>query len=175
MAKLQLRTNVPEVIALQFTTGKEVESTFNGTEVLFSLEDGRIWYVHPSVARKIDALSLGKGEPFEVVKVEAPGGKGFTYDVKHVAQAAAALPSTDSRQNGTATTQVVHTAQQNSSTAASSSPAAQRMMAAFAAAIEAIAESQAALQRKGIGITLTSDNLTSTALSIFIQASKGGC
>jgi hypothetical protein len=49
------------------------------------------------------------------------------------------------------------------------------MMAAFAAAIEAIAESQAALQRKGIGITLTSDNLTSTALSIFIQASKGGC
>jgi hypothetical protein len=173
MAKLQLRTNVPEVIALQFTTGKEVESQFGGPEVLYSLEDGRSWYVHPAVARKIDALSLGKGEPFEVVKLEAPSGKGFTFDVKHVAHhapQAAALPSVETRQNGTTAQVVVHTtAQQNSN-----SPAAQRMLAAFAVAVEALAETQSALNRRGLGITLTSDNLTSCALSIFINNCKEG-
>ena len=70
MAKLQLRTNVPEVIALQFAKGKEVLSEYaaSGTEVLYTLADGRSWYCHQSVARKVDALSLGKGEPFSSSK-----------------------------------------------------------------------------------------------------------
>jgi hypothetical protein len=176
MAKLQLRANVPEIVALQFTTGKEVESNFNGTEVLYSLEDGRSWYVHPSVARKIDALSLGKGEPFEVVKVEAPGGKGFTYDVKHVAHVpqrpqpanAAVPPSSDTRQNGLPT-QVVHTAQQHSSTTA-----AQRMMAALASAVEAIAEAQEYATRKGLRVTFTGEDVRAVANTLYIDAVKGG-
>jgi hypothetical protein len=48
------------------------------------------------------------------------------------------------------------------------------MMAAFAVAVEALAETQSALNRRGLGITLTSDNLTSCALSIFINNCKEG-
>jgi hypothetical protein len=172
MAKLQLRVNVPEVIALQFTEGKEVESNFNGTEVLYSLEDGRSWYVHPSVARKIDALSLGKGEPFEVVKTEAPNKKGFVFDVKHVAHApqAAALPSVETRQSGSLTAaQVVHTVQQNTNMTAT-----QRMMGSLAAAIDAIAEAQDYATRKGLRITFTAEDVRAVANTLYIDASKGG-
>lgn len=179
MAKLQLRTNVPEIIALQFAQGKEVESNFNGTEILYTLEDGRSWYVHPAVARKIDALSLGKGEPFEVTKTAAGTGKGFTYEVKHLHQAApqasfpsqaAVPPSVQTRQNGTTSAHVVHTASQDSAP----SPVTQRMMSSFTVAIDAIAEAQAYANRKGLGLTFTSENLTSAALSVFINACKEG-
>jgi hypothetical protein len=181
MAKLQLRTNVPEVIALQFTTGKEVESNFNGTEILYSLEDGRSWYVHPSVARKIDALCLGKGEPFEVTKVEAVGRKGFEYDVKHAiasAPQAAVLPSVETRQNGT-TAQVVHTASQNSNSRpdpyrAQPDPMVQRMSSAYLVAIDALVDAESYAAAKGLKIAFTSEDLRTTALSVFIQASKGG-
>lgn len=177
MAKLQLRTNVPEVIALQFTTGKEVESNFNGTEILYSLEDGRSWYVHPSVARKIDALSLGKGEPFEVTKTEAPDRKGFSYEVKHLNQSpvqpayqAAVPPSvTSTRQNGTVTAQVVHTATQNTNPTTT-----QRMMSALCASIEAIAEAQEYATSKGLRVTFTAEDVRAVANTLFIQATKGG-
>jgi hypothetical protein len=180
MAKLQLRVNVPEVIALQFTEGKEVESNFNGTEVLYSLEDGRSWYVHPSVARKIDALSLGKGEPFEVVKTEAPNKKGFVFDVKHLAHApqAAALPSSEARQNGTTTAQVVHTAQQyipQPPNRAQQDPMVKRMAAAYLVAVDALAETEVYALARGLKVAFTAEDVRTTALTVFIQASKGGC
>jgi hypothetical protein len=180
MAKLQLRTNVPEIIALQFTTGKEVESTFNGTEVLYSLEDGRSWYVHPSVARKIDALCLGKGEPFEVVKSEAPNKKGFVYDVKHaVASAppaqAAALPSVETRQSGSLSGQVVHTVVQNAQQQQNTNlTAAQRMMGSLASAIDAIVEAQEYAQKKGLRVTFTGEDVRAVANTLYIDAAKGG-
>jgi hypothetical protein len=173
MAKLQLRTNVPEIIALQFTQGKEVESNFNGTEVLYTLEDGRSWYVHPAVARKIDALNLGKGEPFEVVKVEAGNGKGFQYEVKHIAPQhvaqASVLPSVQTRQNGSTSAHVVvHTASQDN-------PIAKRMMSALCASIDAIAEAQEYATTRGLRITFTGEDVRAVANTLFIQNAKGGC
>lgn len=196
MAKLQLRTNVPEIVALQFTTGKEVESSYNGTEILYTLEDGRSWYVHPSVARKVDALSLGKGEPFEVVKVEAPGGKGFHYEVKHVEVAApqrqshsqeqtlqaeawpkkaSVPPGSHPRQNGTTAQVVVHTNASQDTPAPAPTPVTQRMMAALCASIEAVSEAQEYAQAKGLRITFTGEDVRAIANTLFIQTTKGGC
>ena len=175
MAKLQLRTNVPEVISLQFPQGKEVPSEYNGTETLYTLSDGRSWYVQQSIARKIDALSLGKGEPFEVTKVEAPnGGKGFTFDVKHFTGGAPAThPSpaplaVQSQQRGTPLPEV-GPLQTNPNT-----PGAQRMMASLASAIEAIAEAQEYATRKGLRITFTGEDVRAVANTLYIDASKGG-
>lgn len=177
MPKLQLRTNVPEVIALQFAQGKEVESNFNGTQILYSLADGRSWYVHPSVARKVDALSLGKGEPFEVTKCkcESPTGKGwFTYEVKHFTGVAThptpAPQAVQSPRNGTPAE--VGPLQTNSTPAPNSTGGA--LMGCFMAAIDAVAEAQAYATRRGLGITFSAEDVRATAISAYIGMQKGG-
>jgi hypothetical protein len=49
-----------------------------------------------------------------------------------------------------------------------------RMMSCFMAAIDAVAEAQVYATRKGLGITFSSCNITSTALSCYINECKSG-
>jgi len=49
-----------------------------------------------------------------------------------------------------------------------------RMMACFLAAIDAVAEAQTYATRKGLGITFSSENVTSAALSCYINECRGG-
>jgi hypothetical protein len=77
---LKLETNIPQVIALQFSEGKEVDSQYTGTQVLFSLVDGRRWYVAPFVAEKIRAAGVAARMPFQVCKRQI--GKSIEFEIE---------------------------------------------------------------------------------------------
>lgn len=178
MEKLKLTPNRPEVIALQFAQGKEVESNFNGTEIRYSLADGRSWYVHPSVARKVDALSLGKGEPFEVTKCESGKGKGFTYQVKHFTPNAAiatnpspAPQAVQSQRNGTPP-EVGPLQQQHS--APSPHTTGGKLMACFLVAVDSLLEVEAYANSKGMSIQFNAEDIRAVANTMFVQNSKEG-
>lgn len=67
--KLTLEPNVPQLIALKYTTGKIVESRFGDEkQVMFSLVDGRLAFLSLGVAHSISNLQLGNREPFNICK-----------------------------------------------------------------------------------------------------------
>ena len=64
---LRFQTNTPTEVALNSPQGTIVEGRY-GERVLFHLTDGRVMYVPPIVARKIEDHGIAPGEPFELCK-----------------------------------------------------------------------------------------------------------
>jgi hypothetical protein len=179
MQKLTLQPNRPEIIALQFATGKTVTSGYGdyGEQVMYSLTDGRKLFLDPPVAAKIDELSLGKGEPFEVTKC-VDRAKKVSYEVRYVASEPppaqtqpAARPSVQTRPSSTAG-QEVGIQTQNQTTNPQPTTTGGMLMACFLCAIDAVAEAQLYATRKGLGITFSSENVTSAALSAYIAQTR---
>src|SRR6202163_2694550 len=66
---LRFQTNTPTEVALNSPQGTVVEGRY-GERVLFHLTDGRVMYVPPIVARKIEAQGIAPGELFELCKTQ---------------------------------------------------------------------------------------------------------
>src|ERR1700687_3533651 len=71
---LRFQTNTPTEVALDSPEGIIVEGRY-GDRVLFHLTDGRVMYVPPIVARKIEAQGIAPGEPFELCKTQVKNGR----------------------------------------------------------------------------------------------------
>src|SRR6202140_2610822 len=71
---LRFQTNTPTEVALDSPQGTIVEGRY-GDRVLFHLTDGRVMYVPPIVARKIEAQGIEPGEPFELCKTQVKNGR----------------------------------------------------------------------------------------------------
>src|SRR5580704_14739006 len=71
---LRFQTNTPTEVALNSPRGTIVEGRY-GDRVLFHLTDGRVMYVPPIVARKIEAQGIAPGEPFELCKTQIKTGR----------------------------------------------------------------------------------------------------
>src|ERR1019366_9178811 len=71
---LRFQTNTPTEVALNSPQGTIVEGRY-GERVLFHLTDGRVMYVPPIVARKIEAQGIAPGEPFEQCKTQVKNGR----------------------------------------------------------------------------------------------------
>src|SRR6202795_4021620 len=71
---LPFQTNTPTEGALNSPQGTIVEGRY-GERVLFHLTDGRVMYVPPIVARKIQAQGIAPGEPFELCKTQVKNGR----------------------------------------------------------------------------------------------------
>src|SRR6202163_678009 len=71
---LRFQTNTPTEVALNSPQGTVVEGRY-GDRVLFHLTDGRVMYVPPIVARKIEAQGIAPGEPFELCKTQVKNGR----------------------------------------------------------------------------------------------------
>ena len=71
---LRFQTNTPTEVALNSPQGTIVEGRY-GERVLFHLTDGRVMYVPPIVARKIEAQGIAPGEPFELCKSQVKNGR----------------------------------------------------------------------------------------------------
>jgi hypothetical protein len=71
---LRFQTNMPTEVALNSPQGTIVEGRY-GERVLFHLTDGRVMYVPPIVARKIEAQGIAPGEPFELCKTQVKNGR----------------------------------------------------------------------------------------------------
>lgn len=59
--------NVPSIVALESSEGVPVEGRY-GNRMKFNLTDGRVMYVPPIVASKIEAAGIVPGERFELCK-----------------------------------------------------------------------------------------------------------
>jgi hypothetical protein len=185
---LRLQANKPQVIALTFTEGRPVTSPKTRKEqIMFSLTDGSIIFLDPAVARKIDALNLGKGEPFEITK-----RSGENYDVRYFpaegqSQPAPQSPSQrrlESPLSGTPT-EVGPLHQQHSAPCGQSplQPDARKpsphttggkLMACFLVAVDSLLEVQAYATAKGMNIQFNSEDVRAVANTMFIQNSKDG-
>ena len=62
---LPFHLNIPTEITLERSEGTLVQGRY-GDRVMFSLADGRVMYVPPFVANKIQAEGVAAGERFEL-------------------------------------------------------------------------------------------------------------
>jgi hypothetical protein len=189
---LKLQPNRTEIIALQFATGREVEG-LSGTQMMYTLTDNRRLYLNLEDARKIEDLSLGKGEPFEITRREKLDGRKrlITYEVQYSSAAPATpapqastrqvvqtMPSANITQEASHHPQATNSAPQSAPRAPEApTPApipATRIMSALCAAIDAVVEAQAYATRKGLHIAFTSEDVRAIANTLHIDASKGG-
>jgi hypothetical protein len=68
--RLTLVNGRPETIALAYPAGKPVSSRYGGgQQMMYTLTDGRRAFFDLAVAREIDALRLGPGQPFTICKL----------------------------------------------------------------------------------------------------------
>src|SRR4029077_4165553 len=51
-----------------------------GPQVLYTLADGRLMYLEPKAARRINELKITAGEPFSICKREAGNGQKRTVE-----------------------------------------------------------------------------------------------
>jgi hypothetical protein len=70
---LPFQLNVPAEVILDRPEGTLVRGRY-GDRVMFRLADGRVMYVPPFVANKIEAEGLIPGEPFQVCKTQVRKG-----------------------------------------------------------------------------------------------------
>jgi hypothetical protein len=66
---LRFEANTPVEVALKFDGGRY------GPRVLYSLADGRLMYLEPEAARRIDELKITAGEQFSICKRERKNGQ----------------------------------------------------------------------------------------------------
>jgi hypothetical protein len=169
--KLKLQTNVPVTIALKYADGKAMEGEY-GDSIMYSLEDGRIWFAPPICGQKLADLGIGKGEPFQVVKAEVANGNrrgGIEYQIKRVAAADTAAPAPAAQ---TAPVQQMTTASA-SNNSAQHDRAVEAVFRCLCVASDALAKHRVYNQQTHSWDTkYTEQNILSVAMSLYINASK---
>jgi len=76
---LRFETNTPVQVALKYDAGRDVDGRY-GPQVLYTLADGRLMYLEPKAARRIDELKIMAGEPFSICKREHSNGQKRTVE-----------------------------------------------------------------------------------------------
>jgi hypothetical protein len=71
---LRFEMNVPTEVALRSSEGVAVEGRY-GTRMMFNLADGRVMYVPPIVASKIETEGIVPGERFQLCKAAGRTGQ----------------------------------------------------------------------------------------------------
>ena len=74
MNLVRFEMNVPTEVALQSSAGVAIEGRY-GTRMMFNLADGRVMYVPPIVASKIEAEGILPGERFHLCKAAVKIGQ----------------------------------------------------------------------------------------------------
>lgn len=72
---IQFEMNRPTEISLQNLQGTLVQGR-NGDRMMFNLADGRVMYVPPFVATKIESSGIAPGERFELCKAQIAEAEG---------------------------------------------------------------------------------------------------
>jgi hypothetical protein len=82
---LRFEANTPVQVTLKYDGGRDVAGRY-GPQVLYTLADGRLMYLEPKAARRIDELKITAGEPFSICKSEVRTGqkRKVEWDVKRL-------------------------------------------------------------------------------------------
>jgi hypothetical protein len=80
---LRFTPEVPVEVALKYPTGKPVQG-HDGTDMMFTLVDGRLMFLAPPIAAQIDAMQIRAGEPFWITRNAGKSGvKGsVSWDIR---------------------------------------------------------------------------------------------
>ena len=183
---LKFQTNIPEVIALEFSEGRAVQSQFGGDQVMYSLTDGRRMYVSPFVADKIRNAGITAGVPFELCKREVARGnqRSVEFQIRTIndmggaAAETAPLPATTTQQpNHSARLQVAAPVAAPAAVppqAAEPTAIAMLKRAGFAA-VDAVLEVESYAQSRGmVDFEFGAENLQKVWLAIYIDSRKNG-
>lgn len=198
---LKLEQGVPEVIALAFTDGKIVNSTIPGApnQVMFTLTDGRRTFQPLNAADAIRKAGVKPNVAFEITKKGrsflvrnigvsrnySPELEQSIRNANAVYGVARPMADDEAAKFYAAPSQPIAAppnGQSNGHAATPPPPAAPapltghsaRMMSCFLVAIDAIAEAQQYANKKGLGMTFTPENITSAALSCYINDCRNG-
>ena len=84
---LRFNTNSPVELSLRWNDGKRVDGRY-GEQVMYTLEDDRVMYVPPVVAKQIQDLGIRAREIFEICKAELreDNKRWIEWHVKKLAQ-----------------------------------------------------------------------------------------
>jgi hypothetical protein len=176
--KFNPELNVPQTIALRFTKGREMESQFGGIEYLFSLDDGRPWYVKPQVAAQIESLGISAYRPFLVTKRSATR---YEFQILGDVSAAGTAPTSGVNPGGSNRNQHVdhnaaarHAALARTLDAGADEPdwlnEGGALTNASALLNQAIRDTFAAVQ--GFPITFSEESVRAMSISLFIEANR---
>ena len=82
--QLDFPANVPVTVALKYPQGKTVSSQY-GERIMYSLADGRVMFLDPSVAGQIESLGINVRENFTITrKWTGEQGSPSTWEVARV-------------------------------------------------------------------------------------------
>jgi hypothetical protein len=171
---LQLQTNVPETIALQFSDGLLVTSPKGYADrIMYTLTDGRKLYLPPFVADKVRAAGIQRGEFFTICKREVTQGNRRTVEYQITAPEEA-LPQTvvpAPVAPTTSTLAVVH----SQATPKPEADAVALMKAAGRGAIDAVLDIEEYARQRGMtDFTFGEENVQKIAGCLFIELCKRG-
>ena len=76
LPKILFEPNIPQILALRYTDGREVPSQFNtAPQIMFTTTDGRVMFVPPIVRDELARLQIQNGEEFQLTKTVHGAGK----------------------------------------------------------------------------------------------------
>lgn len=157
-----------ETVVLKYAQGKEIDGKY-GAQFMYTTMDGRIFFLDPDVGRALEDLRLRENEAVAILKTKRARG-GFDWDVERVRRPQlveeTAPPPPAPPMTAAAAPAPEPAPGVNTETA--------RMMSCFKSAIDAVSEAQTYANRKSLGITFTSENITSAALSCYINKCREG-
>jgi hypothetical protein len=82
---IEFAHNVPVTVALRYNEGKHVAGPY-GDRMMFSTTDGRIFFLDPFVAGKIEAAGINVRESFTITKKwDGVKGSTMTWEIARVA------------------------------------------------------------------------------------------
>jgi hypothetical protein len=177
---LELQTNIPQVVALAYSDGKEFPSKIAGAppQVMFTLVDGRRVFWPQPFAESLRNSGIAANVPFEVVKRETSKGK-TQLQFRAVASTPTPAPPPPPAYVPAQTIERLYTARSEAPAAPVPqrepvTPASAKMCAAMCAAVDAALETQAYAARRGLDVEFSEESIRCIGLSIYISNEKGG-
>lgn len=182
--------NAPQVVAIASVPGRLVPSEFGPSEVVFSLTDGRPWYVPQVIANEIYAAGI---MPRQQIEVTAVGKKKTEVRIVPVQTALAREPQSGRYQSsGSARTlgwspdrdytpeleksiEQVNAERARAAAAAHPqagplSPTSLRFMGAYKDAVDALIETQGYAKGRGLLLEIRCEDVRCLAATMMIQA-----
>jgi hypothetical protein len=181
---LKLKMNVPEVIALQFAIGKNVESTIPNApyQVMFTLCDGRRTFQPLSFADRIREAGIQASQPFEVTRVSANNFRVRTFEEGTVvsatppaiAQQASPAQSATPRNGNGAPAPPPPPARPAAPPPppADFAPRSKAAMAAYKDAVDTFVKMKAYAQTKGLALDVRCEDVRCLAATFMIAGGK---
>ena len=172
-------TNIPYEVAMRYDEPRIVSSKLNANEqqAMITLVSGQVVYAPKFVAARLAQLGIRKEQKFQLIRKEVHenGSRGIRWEISplNTAKPEPRTPAPPVEAPQTASNSLQSQPLQVNSTAPGVT-AAGKLMSAFMASIDAIAEAQTYANRKQLGITFTSEDIRSVAISVYISACREG-